>query len=1444
MTEAPFTPSSPAAVPAPAPSPTPSPAPSPASPPHNKGGVLRSLRWIGRAIIIVLALVLLLGSGIILFAYSPSGGPTLARLATGIVNGLETGISIEIGTIQLQWPLNLRVRDVRLLDAAGEWLAAPLVEVEVNVQPASLVPQQGKWRVQIASALVRQPTWSRLPQLPAAPEGEVAPPQQQAISLLPDWLSVEAENIVLDEARIGAAALALTPAEPYIPAFSTVQMAVQGMVSALTARAEIHAEIRPVPAPEQAALPALPDSSDVQEGPAQAEAAQADAERPDATPPDAAQARPQPVTRVLLKAEWNNNTLSLNSRVEDNFVLAPYLPAPALPAHSDAALPAQSGSMSGSMSAPMGSQQGGQAESSNPRPQLVIHGDITVHIPVIPPIPAQPMRVQWALQGTTPALPTILFNGAANIDDTALAWENVEIRSPLALAKPQDISATTPADGVKKPEPTGDSPAYSLHSTGSFHFQQGPNAELDLHVPDIAALAHFGLPMPLPLAPQSSLLAKMRITAPATVSIDIHSPALVLPQGSLQNLSLKVQASQPAPAASTAPSTEPASTVGTAPAPVVTPLPTDPTVPTVPTVTVPTWSLPTALKGRLELTVQSCMGYGPLTMSTNWELDNILSKMGFRIAKLQATMQGLKVHGGLAYADDTFTDAALDLAITDTSAIAKLFNVPLKGCPLTFTAKVVPDSSAKSIHGQLNFGAGSYGTVAWLSGEGTVRANKNKADLTLNVKGKLAARVRCSYQFAEQILRIDNVELSESTLKMGAKLLAATDIRFANGINIGETNISLRPSGTMHIKGKLEAQGLALEASVADLPLALAKAFTTAPIPQGILSARVALKGSPSAPSGSIGLRVDNMQLANTVDGPQASLVVDGTLQRANTKGGGSHTLQLKSHWEGLESLNNFSATAQIPLSFTPSPSLLMNAPLRANLSWQGDIAPLWRLVPLPGRSLSGKAEVQAQVQGSLGAPLLTGNVFVGQGRFVDAVDGLMLDAITLEARYDSRTHSLLRLQATDGRGGTVQLDGSLNAPATVGPKGIRNAGSAGENVLALHGIINKLRPLRRDDLAVQLSGTVDISGPLSAPLIAANVCVDQALLQLLDGFGGGTIRNITVEERTTSAGISATTATAIATAKALPTAPKTGSKSSKKATDKKAKKASPSATAVATRQPAALEATDTVDLAAVNTARVPRCDIRITAPNRLYIRGKGLDSEWKAKLRLSGPLSDPLIVGNVTPIRGNLELLGHQFTLASGDIAFTGGLPVNPALDVSLQYKSADIIALIIFSGSAKHPKMRLSSQPVLPDDEIIAHILFGKNMNSLSRFEALQAANTARQLVDLGPSSLDIMATTRDLLGLEVLRLGSAEASRQTHAPRDASLQGTSSANPDDQAPTIEAGKYILDNVYVGLEQGTDAKTGTIVRVEVELLPNLSVEGRTSNESTGVGINWKRDY
>ena len=67
---------------------------------------------------------------------------------------------------------------------------------------------------------------------------------------------------------------------------------------------------------------------------------------------------------------------------------------------------------------------------------------------------------------------------------------------------------------------------------------------------------------------------------------------------------------------------------------------------------------------------------------------------------------------------------------------------------------------------------------------------------------------------------------------------------------------------------------------------------------------------------------------------------------------------------------------------------------------------------------------------------------------------------------------------------------------------------------------------------------------------------------------------------------------------------------------------------------------------------------------------------------------------------------------------------------------------------------------------------------------------------------------------------------------------------AGGDDQPGTVRAGKYLNQDVYLEVEKGTAAGSGK-ARVEVEILPNVSLEAETGQDAQGgVGIKWRYDY
>ncbi len=751
-----------------------------------------------------------------------------------------------------------------------------------------------------------------------------------------------------------------------------------------------------------------------------------------------------------------------------------------------------------------------------------------------------------------------------------------------------------------------------------------------------------------------------------------------------------------------------------------------------------------------------------------------------------------------------------------------------------------PGSAVPTLDGALELGAGSAGPVRWDSGRATVRVHGEESVFEAGLRGPVDATVSGSYHFGDRLLRMNVLEVSEMQHGLGLRLDRPANISFRQGLDIDGLELSLSPQGRVALRARLHSDALRLSASVDGLPLELAHTLAGAPLYGGTLSASVDLSGTPTAPGGQIGLSLADVPLSAVPGAPKGGLGVNGRLERAGR--GGVHNLRLTAMVTGIEGLGaagdneGFTATAALPLRFDPVPALADNAPLTARVFWRGEVAPLWRLVPLPGRSLSGRAEVRAALSGTLKTPRLEAEAFLGGGRYVDRLEGVVLDDIALEARYATGGVSLLRLAAGDGRGGTLVLDGSLTDMATR-PR------------VAARGLIRNLRPLHRDDLAVQLSGTLDVSGPLSGPLIRADIRMDQGAFQILNNFGGGvtTLEDVVrgvgsqpcredpfaaerlplCREQAPARVAASGKDMAVAAAK---TAPAVRKKKGRKAGRGQGKTAAPARSGTVA-EPAP-------------SGGGPRLDLRVTAPGKFFIRGKGLESEWRANLTVRGSVAHPELVGTLAPVRGQFDLLGRTFTFEQGDITFNGGDPPNPLLNLTLQYEGPQITALIMVRGTARHPKLDLSSQPVLPKDEIMAQILFGKSMSNLSRFETLQAAAAAAQLIGGGPSALDVLSKTRDMLGLQVLRLGSADDHNLEHtAPRDASQQGTVT-DTGAQAPTLEAGKYVLDNVYVGVEQGADPGAGTTVRVNIDLFPHVSVEGRTSNESSGVGINWKLDY
>ena len=157
------------------------------------------------------------------------------------------------------------------------------------------------------------------------------------------------------------------------------------------------------------------------------------------------------------------------------------------------------------------------------------------------------------------------------------------------------------------------------------------------------------------------------------------------------------------------------------------------------------------------------------------------------------------------------------------------------------------------------------------------------------------------------------------------------------------------------------------------------------------------------------------------------------------------------------------------------------------------------------------------------------------------------------------------------------------------------------------------------------------------------------------------------------------------------------------------------------------------------------------------------------------------------------------------------------PELDLLADTSTGGVTARIAVTGPATAPAFRISSNPSLPDDEILSRILFQKASGSLSAFQAMQLANAVATL----SGQADAFENVRKSLGVDSLDISSSASGgalvSATRAINDrVSVGVTTGAKPQDNGVNLN---FDVSR-HVRLQAGVDASGGS---------------------SAGVGLDWE---
>jgi translocation and assembly module TamB len=227
--------------------------------------------------------------------------------------------------------------------------------------------------------------------------------------------------------------------------------------------------------------------------------------------------------------------------------------------------------------------------------------------------------------------------------------------------------------------------------------------------------------------------------------------------------------------------------------------------------------------------------------------------------------------------------------------------------------------------------------------------------------------------------------------------------------------------------------------------------------------------------------------------------------------------------------------------------------------------------------------------------------------------------------------------------------------------------------------------------------------------------------------------------------------------------------------------------------------------------------DLRINAPNRIFVRGRGLDAELGGSLRLTGTTAHVIPSGAFGLTRGRLDILGKRLELSEATMRMEGDF--IPDLAIAATSESDDIVASVRIDGPANDPDVSFTSDPELPQEEVLSRLLFNKGIENISALQAAQLANAVMNLAGGGAAAM--VDKLRAGFGLDNL---------------DVRMEGDSGAS-------VAAGKYLSKNLYS--EVGVDQRGETAINLNLDISRSVTAKARAGSDGdSGLGIFYQRDY
>jgi translocation and assembly module TamB len=166
---------------------------------------------------------------------------------------------------------------------------------------------------------------------------------------------------------------------------------------------------------------------------------------------------------------------------------------------------------------------------------------------------------------------------------------------------------------------------------------------------------------------------------------------------------------------------------------------------------------------------------------------------------------------------------------------------------------------------------------------------------------------------------------------------------------------------------------------------------------------------------------------------------------------------------------------------------------------------------------------------------------------------------------------------------------------------------------------------------------------------------------------------------------------------------------------------------------------------------------LRVEGRNALIMRNNLGSVVASVNLRLDGPIKAPIIQGRITATRGTLNFRNSPYEITRGLIDYPARLGADPILNIEGQSVIRGYRVTALIDGPLSHPQTTVSSEPALPQADVVSLILTGSlsSTDTSTSVLAQSGLGTAASLLTDALINAPVSRASNKLFGLSRLEI-----------------------------------------------------------------------------------------